>query len=286
MILKVPKHIEKEIVERYSSYPYSLSEMSDMFPYCNSTISKVLKQNNVQIYDRHRIFNRDANEHYFSWIKTEEQAYLLGFFIADGCIYLGNEISTPRIIFSLDSKDGYIVELFDKAINTPNGISIQERYRGDNNYTMYTSSLYSTTMANDLNDYGACIHKPFRQLPLLPSNLLHHLLRGLFDGDGSMIYRLSHPERKVCNSYRGCVDIVAFPPIMEDLIHIFTNIIGVSRYSFNYQRTEWLKSIRLERKEDIVRFYNYIYSDATIYLYRKREKFEQFFKLSGNIDII
>lgn len=57
----------------------------------------------------------------------------------------------------------------------------------------------------------------------------------------------------------------------------------------------WAKSVKaylyhslkemgdIGRKNDILTFYNFIYQNATIYLSRKKEKFEQYFQLNKMI---
>lgn len=287
--MKIPVQTRHDIANTYCSYPYSLSEMSDMYPYCMTTISKVLKEQGVPIYTKQQIHNRDAYEDYFSFVSTEEQAYLLGLFISDGCVFADSNTRSIKIALCLKEEDRYMVEYFSRAINSPNMVLRQEKYNPTTNRTnvTYQASIYSNIMAYDLDNYGACIGKWRRELPLLSPYLMRHLIRGLFDGDGSFSYRLTHPERKVCNSLRGCVDIVAYPIIMDDLIDIYTNVIGVSNYTFNRQKdTPNLMSIRLERKQDIVKFYNYIYYGANIYLHRKRDRFERFFVESNMSTII
>ena len=282
--MKIPGYIKEEIINRYRSYPYSLQEMSEMYPYCSETIRRILKAQNVDMHTKQQIHNRDAIEDYFSLIRSEEQAYLLGLLIADGCVFYDTKGGSkcPRIALSLQEQDRYMVEYFANAINSPNQVLRQVKHRSDagEEYSVcYQASIYSYIMANDLDNYGMCVGKMFRELPLLPYTLIPHLLRGYFDGDGSFSYGLTHPERKVCNSQRGCIDIVAWPNVMDDLTWIYTNLIGVSSFSFNNQKnTPWLRSIRLRRKDDIVRFYNYIYTNATIFLHGKKTRFESFFR--------
>lgn len=41
--------------------------------------------------------------------------------------------------------------------------------------------------------------------------------------------------------------------------------------------------VNIRRKEDILKLYNFMYQDATIFLTRKKEKFEQYFILNQMI---
>ncbi len=244
---------------------------------CSKTqLSRVMKSvmNKRDILD---IRNRNTVENYFEHIQTEEQAYYLGFFIADGCIkYIDGK--KPIATFTLQDTDRYIAERFSEAINNPYKLSCSTKIR-DTGYVSvwYTMRITSQKIVSSLEEIGAGYGKSYREIPILPVNLTRHLVRGLFDGDGSFYYRRSHPEDPNSVSIRGCVELLGFPTIIEDL-QMILNDIGVSKYSLRKSDTATqLYAIRMERKDDIKLFYNYMYSDSHICLERKKKKFEDFF---------
>lgn len=277
----ISKELKDEIVNEYTKKPISLIDIGNMFGLHYVTISKILKEYKVPIYTKQQLCSMDLDEDYFESIDSEEKAYLLGFFLADGCIFDDPFNGSPKIIFGLTEKDSYIVKIFHNAINSSNKLRVDDR--GKNPYITSVNSSYK--IAHDLEEHGISYNKANRRLPVIRNDLMHHLIRGFFDGDGSFGYRLSHPERSTCNSYRGRVDIVAHEyvlPVLKKLLETEACIYNCRVCRVNSEM--FLQCIDINRKEDILRFYRYIYRDANIYLHRKKCKFEEFFKLNNMIN--
>lgn len=72
----------KDVIDLYKSNK-SIKEIAKLFNSSQETISKVLKENNIEVYRRNKI---NFDEHIFDVIDTEEKAYWLGFIFADGYI--------------------------------------------------------------------------------------------------------------------------------------------------------------------------------------------------------
>jgi len=260
----------------YLGNKISSKELQQITGCSKSQLGRVMKSttNKRNIID---VRNRNTVENYFECIQTEEQAYYLGFFIADGCIKYNNG-RKPVATFTLQDADSYMLEKFSEAINNPYKLTCSTKIR-DTGYisTWYTMRISSQKIVSNLEDIGAGYGKSYREIPILPPNLTRHLVRGLFDGDGSFYYRRSHPEDLNSVAIRGCIELLGFPVVIEDL-QMILNDIGVSKYSLRKSDTDTqLYAIRIERKEDIKLFYNYMYTDSHIYLERKKKKFEDFF---------
>lgn len=269
----IPDYLKNELVKTYTEKPISLNEISVKFGLSLPTVSKILKQYNIPIYSKNQLYDQSLNEKYFSSIDTEEKAYFLGLFLADGCVYFSNDFSAPRIILGLKNEDEYMIQKYHKSINSSN------KLRYDSRDGFVSSVVSSKHMADDLSFYGVCGIKTLRTIPFINFNLLNHLIRGLFDGDGSFGFRLSHLEMDN-NHYRGRVNIVGYDSVIFDLEYIFINIIGISYCQIGVAKSNvGLKYINIERKEDIYKFYNFIYNNSAVYLERKKFLFEQFFRL-------
>lgn len=272
------KELKEKIIEIYNMKPITLQEMSDRFSLCYVTISKILKEYKIPMYTKQQLFSYGLDEDYFENIDSEEKAYLLGFFMADGCIYNGPHSEISKVIFGLKLEDKLIVDIFHNAINA------QTNLRYDNRGTGFVSCVVSSDkMANDLINIGVNTYKKDRTFPKLQKHLYHHYIRGFFDGDGSFGYRLSHPERKNCNSYSGRIDIIIHLKMKDPLINILSNDIGISNICINKAnvKCDGMCCIDIFRKNDILKFYKYIYDEHNLCLDRKRNKFEEFFRLNN-----
>ena len=95
----------------------------------------------------------------------------------------------------------------------------------------------------------------------VPASLLNHFIRGYFDGDGSVYGNSQSP----CASFDGNETFLA--PLLE----IIKQVTGTKA---NLQRDRSIWCIKLGGKNIIRRLYDYLYTNSTIYLSRKRTKFE------------
>lgn len=122
------------------------------------------------------------NPNLFSPIEDEVSAYLLGFVLADGHV----------------TKSGVEIQLSDKDSDFLSGISNlifeEDKTTHKSTYLKATKKTYnlrrlwinSPKMAKDLENMGYLGAKSFTlQFPsVLPDDLVHHFIRGYFDGDG------------------------------------------------------------------------------------------------------
>ncbi|MBJ8028566.1 LAGLIDADG family homing endonuclease [Bacillus cereus group sp. N21] len=130
----------------------------------------------------------NLNEDYFKhW--SNNMAYILGFFIADGVITKDNQT------VSISQKDSRILEDIKIELN-----SNQPLYQNKNT-GVYMLNLNSKIMKNDLMDlHGIMPCKSYDlQFPFVPKEYLHHFIKGYFDGDGyvnSLIQTLQEQNLK------------------------------------------------------------------------------------------
>jgi hypothetical protein len=128
-----------------------------------------------------KLINFDEN--YFETIDAEEKAYFLGFISADGCVIERN--GNCRVLsIHINKQDIDILEKFKKEINYEGEISM-----GKSRSRMCTIFCTSMKMFNDLSKYNVTPRKSrILKFPKLPENMIHHYMRGYFDGDGLCLY--------------------------------------------------------------------------------------------------
>lgn len=217
------------------------------------------------------------NENYFETIDNERKAYWLGMLLADGSV-IKRSNNSYRIKLELKVEDKYIIEEFAKDIESD--LKVKDyKYKYKDGKVKHNAmfTVASTKMANDLSKYGIVPKKTFKDnhIPNVPDEHLNHFIRGYFDGDGGIT--LVKPKDQ--NIHRATISFCADKTLSNELenfllnkLNIISKTTDMKKYGHN------ILSVRFGRNEYIERFYNYIYKDATIYLQRKKEKFEKFFE--------
>lgn len=208
------------------------------------------------------------NHNYFENIDTEEKAYFLGLFLADGSICHDNKNDKYCVInLGLKQEDEYLIEKFAKEIGFTGKLYKetldQEKYIKRKNFAkdgFTTIKFRSVKMSNDLLKYDITPHKSNRERisENIPEKYLNHFIRGMFDGDGSVF--ISDGYLRV--SYYGSHEIC------QQLIDLF----GFKNKVYD---KETISFISFQKKESVKKFYDFIYKDATIYMKRKKEKFDK-----------
>lgn len=197
---------------------------------------------------------------FFFDIDTEEKAYWLGFIAADGNI--SKTMKNMRI--NLNIKDKNHLEKFRQSIrgNQPIKEIIREK-----NHSVYID-MNSKKICKDLYKYGITPNKSLTldvAFNLIPKALIHHFIRGYFDGDGSINLYTRPPyfyeEWEL--SFISTEKVLLF---FQKEIEIPHKLYACgNNYRFGYRS-----------KKDIEKAIHYMYKDATIYLDRKYEKVTRF----------
>lgn len=127
------------------------------------------------------------NDSFFDEIDCEEKAYILGFMYADGC----NEINPEKCKYSISMsqlhQDIDILEKINQAMNS--NYPIQIRLQKENRKQKCVLSISSKKLSNALCKLGCSKAKTFlirfpKENQYFNENLMHHFIRGYFDGDG------------------------------------------------------------------------------------------------------
>lgn len=165
----------------------NLNEISQETSINRSTVYKILKDLKVTMRPQHQVGhskNTTKNRKYhfnldfFETIDTEEKAYWLGFLYADG--YVSH---TGYIRIALQEQDLEHIKKFRTAIEA-NEVTIKHNQKTKS----YSIDCCSIKMARDLAKKGCFQNKSltltFPIEDIVPNHLIHHFMRGYFDGDG------------------------------------------------------------------------------------------------------
>ena len=258
----ISEELKQEIINTYLSKPMSQKELSNKFNLSLPTIGKILKD--TPKYSKARVFNPDLIEDYFQVIDSEEKAYFLGLIISDGNVFIGDDGRQASISITLDLNDEYILNAFKNAVKTNTIIGKDGRGCG-------TIAVRSNIMANDLKKYGVVPRKSF--ITYLPSNIdeqyMPHLIRGILDGDGSILAKLNHDNR-----FLHSISFCGSHKLMEDISNYCYEKLNLQIHPkvYDYKDRE-LSDIKIQNIQDMKIFGDWIYDNATIYLKRKYETY-------------
>jgi transposase-like protein len=251
---------------------YSKEEVAVMYDmYINGCKAKDIAQqyniNRASIYnlfakygfalddDRHRWYS--VNDSYFDVIDDGNKAYFLGFLWADG----HNNAKKGIVEMRLQVRDKHILEDISVEIGNQRPLYFVAE-NGNNKQDTYRMCITSRQISTMLAQYGMQENKTYiLQWPIgLDDTMISHFLRGFTDGDGYI------GNREL--SWAGTV--MMLKKIQQLLLDKFN--IQAKLYD---TKTDIIKSLRVNKKQDIITILNWIYQDADLKLHRKFLKYQE-----------
>jgi hypothetical protein len=211
-----------------------------------------------------------TNDSFFENL-NEKSAYWLGFLYADG--YIMKTENCVRI--TLSSKDKVHLEKFKKDTDSKSPVLFHMN-RYSEKYPLKEKARVSITskkMKEDLIKLGCTTEKTLTcTFPTLREDLISHFIRGYFDGDGCVY--LVRPTGRM-KSFQIAVSFIGTEGFLSSLRKILgfdeSKILGRDkRLSVN------IRELSFGGNNIVMKFYDYIYKDATVFLERKREVFESY----------
>ena len=177
-------NIEKSTLIEVLRSGRSKKEIAKQLNISRPTLNNLIKQHKVVSeykYDRLVSGSRvSCNVKFFDIIDTEEKAYILGFFLADGWITSDGK----NVGFAVQKQDIDILEKIQTALNHKGDLRYYVNSTGSDMVELKIGSIY---MVNALIALGVDSNKSFTaSIPKnITTDLIPSILRGLFDGDGS-----------------------------------------------------------------------------------------------------
>lgn len=235
-------------------------------------------EDNYPLYTNH-ISNRRIRHTFFKNIETEIQAYLLGFYVADGSI--NEKRKTFRI--HLQKGDSEIVYLYKDFISPDARLfTVSEHTTTGRNGSLVTAhesfgiDITSSELCNSLVELGMGYNKSYSDLyiPNISKELIPHFIRGYFDGDGCITGWLAIEKGK-SDRFRYKFDIcgktqsllLEFKEFFE-----FNNI----KVNINYLKRDNMYRISTSSKKEVEKIFHLLYDNSNFYLSRKFDKFNYY----------
>lgn len=203
---------------------------------------------------------------YFDNIDCEHKAYWLGFLVADG------HVNDRSVMIGLQNKDIKTIEDFKKDIKAEHPI----RYDVNNNLVI---NIVCKRLCESLAKYGFHNHKSLyfdidRALLAVPKEYEHHFIRGMFDGDGSVKY-YKYDYQKVPFYHLGYTGVKNVCDYIMSKLNIETIIDEGNNLTY---------TVRTHNPKKIIEIYRYLYKDATIFMERKYNTFQEIIKIETERD--
>lgn len=262
------KYLDSEILILYNVYQYSANIIADLLDISAEAVSICLRKYNY--INKHSTQKYNYNTQAFLSIDTEAEAYWLGFLYADGYI---NQYGT-ELELSLQYQDKHHIQ---KLLNFLRDGKIKHKIV--KNHPQAITRISNKEIVQNLINNG-CINNKTNQLKypegIIPTRLIHHFIRGYFDADGNAYFNRDK-NIFIFNIIGASYNMMK--SLNEKLISCSEienkDLIIKKRRKENYLD---LYLISFSKKSEIKKIYKFLYQDATIYLERKKDKFDQYLK--------
>lgn len=268
-LIKVSQEQVNTIIENYVS-GISSEIIAANLGLNGTTVCRILQKNNIII--RPATENKrkyKISQDYFEIIDSQEKAYFLGLFYADGSL----AETGFGIKITLHEKDRDILEKLSNIIYGFHKLKESNAILEDGSIANYlTVNIYSKKMHQDLTRHGCMHNKTFKiRFPQekICSELLWHFVRGYFDGD-------------------GCISITDISKPVVDFTSNLEFIKGVSKFLTNNNikcnkievnaKNPLIAKVQLTAINNIANFYSELYRNANLYMNRKYDLYQQFFE--------
>lgn len=231
-----------------------------------------LKDKIRKFYPDHNMKYNRVNHNYFDEIGPH-QAYIVGLILTDGCVTISERIKKRngenQWVISLQERDKYILENIRLKIGQISHVLTMKTKNHIATQFMCSLRVCSNKHVEKLGEFGIYPRKSLKVGVsdfFLKNNddLFWHLLRGIFDGNGSFVTNKTYGGNfSICGSYDTCFALAK--KLKEDFD------IGNGRVFFH----RGVYIFRISAYKDILKLFRFMYKDKdNLFLKRKYEKFQ------------
>lgn len=212
------------------------------------------------------------NSNYFNEMNSWEKWYILGFLFTDGC----NHTRSKDICIELQEEDLYILKKIKDCLNFKGNLheNKQRIKNGKKVKKTWGLGFRDKQISEKLEELGMVKNKSLiLEWPKnIPKEFESAFLLGCFDGDGCVTIFKRNKKTFGCGfNFIGTLSMVEnFQRVLiENKIVSLTKLYKHSTNTFQMSYSGQLKSNKIRE---------YLYKNATMYLTRKKEKFDYIFK--------
>lgn len=211
---------------------------------------------------------KEINSNFFDNIDTEEKAYWLGFFFADG--YIDNKNGFDLVLCEEDYEH---VKKFKEALKSKHKIGLKNVKLDNKIFKACRLNIKDKNIHNKLIEYGCVNNKSlvveFPNINIFTKKrLIKDFIRGYFDGNGSIgIDKKGYYKVQITSGSYAFLETLSL--LLDDL--------NIKSYIYHTEKRKNVYDLKFQ-KENRDKFLKYIYRKSTIYLDRKYEKYCRLYK--------
>ena len=211
----------------------------------------------------------------FNPVNTPEAAYILGFYIADGCLN-GN-----KFVITLNEKDKEILEKIRDYMSPITKLIYKKETinkQGIVSHPMYSFAFACKEIVNCLENLGLGKNKTYLSKSIknvIPEELMWDFIRGYWDGDGCISSStVTKTVKEISYDYVniGFTIISKDPDILNEMNEFFISE-GINTHVYPDNKGNYL--VGTHSKSEVEKIYNKLYTTSNLFMERKRTKFNE-----------
>ena len=235
-------NISKELLENFLKEGKTTREIGLILGVANTTISRYIRNYNLNnLYSKPKYL-----PYHLTKIDSKELAYMLGFIIADSSI--NNEI----VEISIAINDSELMDLFSSllGIKSFKDLTLVKEKRRFPRVRLVRKIV-------GINKFIGGNKKKDRNVPIIQKDLEVYLIRGIFDADGCITWGYRKDRNRTWHKVSFTSSLGILTSVQKVLYKI-----GISTI-VRPKANEDCYVLEFANKEDILKFYNYLYADES-----------------------
>lgn len=282
------KSFDSELIEKYYSGELKFNELCKIYQVSTPTMYKAFDKFGIK--RRLNIVKESIKHDFFKEINSEEKAYILGFYIADGSILKGDSHQGYKLSIGISTLDIDILEKIRDILSPNANINFSEERI--NNYGIKTKamcklSISSKGIVNTLCDLGLGENKTYLSksiINIIPEDLMFHFIRGYFDGDGHIGYSKVSKKHITKQNEEKNYNYINYNFNIISLDHYILLEIASFLEKYNFTISKYIDkkeclTISIHKKSEIESIFNLLYKDSTLFMNRKYNKFKEILEI-------
>ncbi len=211
----------------------------------------------------------------FNPVNTPEAAYILGFYITDGCLN-GN-----KFVITLNEKDKEILEKIRDYMSPITKLIYKKETinkQGIVSHPMYSFAFACKEIVSCLEDLGLGKNKTYLSKSIknvVPKELMWDFIRGYWDGDGCISSsNVTKNVKETSYNYIniGFTIISKDPDILNEMNEFFIEE-GINTHVYPDNKGNYL--VGTHSKSEVEKIYNKLYTSSNLFMERKRTRFNE-----------
>lgn len=235
-------NISKELLENFLKEGKTTKEIGLILGVANTTISRYIRNYNLNnLYSKPKYL-----PYHLTKIDSKKLAYMLGFIIADSSI--NNEI----VEISVAIKDSELMDLFSPLLGIKpfEDLTLVKEKRRFPRIRLVRKIV-------GINKFIGGSKKKDRNVPIIQKDLEVYLIRGIFDADGCITWGYRKDRNRIWHKVSFTSSLGILTSVQKVLYKI-----GISTI-VRPKANEDCYVLEFTNKKDILKFYNYLYADAS-----------------------